>query len=559
QRLLGGDLAIRTLYQGLSEDQLDYLERSSETVSHFAEMRSMVRQTDGDSTLVELKAVDTAYPLFGTVRLEGERELQDALDKRGGVWGTVIEPTLLDRLQVQPGERLLLGEQEYEIRGVIREEPDRVGWSGTFGLGPRMMVALDSLPGTGLVQKGSLVYQHYRLRLPPGTDLGRYQSALNAAFPEANWRLRDYREAAPRIQRVVDRLTLFLTLVGLTALLVGGVGISNAVRAYLDNKLAVIATLKCVGAPGRTVFQTYMAQILILAAGGIGIGLIVGAAAPLLAGRLLQDWLPFAVQMGLYPGALLLAAVFGLLTTLSFAIWPLARAHGIPAGALFRSTVEPARSRPKTSYILATALSGLLLSGLAVASAEHRPFAAWFVIGAIAAMLAFRAAAWGVMAVTARLRRPRHPGLRLAVSNLHRPGSPTPSVVLSLGLGLSVLVAIVLIEGNMGRQIQDSIPERAPSFFFIDIQRDQIEPFTELVSGLEGVRDVQRVPYLRGRILAINGVPAEQAMVDRDHEWMIRGDRGLTYSATRPENAEIVAGEWWSEDYAGPPLLSIHQ
>ncbi len=558
--ILGGDIALRTIYQEISAEQQSYLQNSTEGFSHFAEMRAMARRSDEEaSTLVEFKAVDARYPLFGSLILEQQAVLPTLLADAHGVWGAIADATVMDRLNLQLGDQLLVGEAVYQVRGLIQREPDRVGGGGNFGLGPRVMVSLDSLPVTELVQKGSLVYHQYRLRLPAGVDVDGYQADLTAMFPDAIWRLRDYRKAAPRVERMVQRLTLFLTLVGLTALLVGGVGVSNAVRAYLEAKRTTIATLKCLGAPNRTVFQIYLTQLLALAGGGIVIGLLVGAAAPLLAGGLLANWLPFTLRPAIYPQALGLAALFGLLTTLTFALWPLARAQEIPAGALFREVVMPVRGRPQKLYLLATLISGLLLAGLAVASADDRFFAIWFVLGAAVTMLAFRSAAWLVMQSTARLPRPRRPGLRLALANMHRPGAPTPHVVLSLGLGLTVLVAIALIEGNMARQVQDSIPKQAPAFFFIDIQSQQLPSFSQTVAEVDGAGELTQVPFMRGRIMAINGVPAEQAMVNRAHEWMIRGDRGLTYAAKLPENTEIIAGEWWPVDYVGPPLLSIHK
>lgn len=558
--ILGGDIELVQLYREAEPAQLDYLSRSTAALSHYTELRTMARRSDGEaSALVELKAVDDPYPLYGQMELRGTLALAEALERREGVYGAVVDEVVLERLALTVGDTFMLGDAVVELRAVIEREPDRVGGGGNFGLGPRVMIALPAMTETGLMQRGSLVYHHYLLALPPATAIEGYLTDLKAAFPDSSWRVRDYRNAAPRVQRLIERLTLFLTLVGLTALLVGGVGVSNAVRAYLDGKLRTIAMLKCIGAPNRTVFQIYMAQILVLAAGGILIGLVVGAAVPPLAATLLADLLPFRLAAALYPQALLLAALFGLLTTLCFALWPLASVHDVPAGSLFRAAIAPGSGWPRRGYVLLTLASAGLLAGLAIATADNKLFALWFVLGSLAAMLAFRLAASAVMGVTSRLRRPRHPGLRLAVANLHRPGAPTPNVVLSLGLGLTVLVAIALIEGNMARQVEENIPAQAPSFFYLDIQNDQIDDFAQTLQSIPGVGELLRVPYLRGRIVAAKGIPAEQALVSRDQEWMIRGDRGFSYAATPPDNTEISAGEWWPADYAGPPLISVHK
>jgi putative ABC transport system permease protein len=520
----------------------------------------MARKPDGGGdgrrqTLVELKGVDDAYPLFGKAVAKPEQSLETALAKRDGQWGALVDPSLARRLDLEPGDPLNLGEVTYTVRGELVREPDRAAQAFTFG--PRVLVARDSLDATGLVQPGSLIYHHYRLDLPPGTDMQAWRDRLAEAFPDAGWRVNDLSNAAPGITRFVDRVTLFMTLVGLTALLVGGVGIANAVRAYLDGKIPTIATFKCVGAPARLVFLTYLAQVMALAALGIAVGLVLGAALPLIAGPILANYLNFDLAVGLYPAPLAIAALFGVLTTLAFALWPLARAQGIPAAALFRDVVAHRASRPPAWALAAIGGSGAALGALAVLNADERLFALGFVGGAVGALVAFRLAAAGVVALAKRLPRARTPGLRLAVANLHRPGAPTGSVVMSLGLGLTVLVAIALIEGNLSRQVTEQMPEDAPSYFFIDIQPDQLEPFQQRLSALDGVRDVDSVPMLRGRITRVNGTPVSELTIPEDVQWIFDGDRGITWAREVPSNSSVVRGQWWDAQHDGDQLVSI--
>jgi len=556
--ILGGDVAIRQIYQPPAPEAMKHLE-SSGRIAASVEMRAMARSVDdARSSLVELKAIDGLYPLYGSVELRGGADIHAALAQRGGRWGVVVEDTLLDRLGVQPGGTIKLGDSTVEVRGVLAREPDRAS-SNTFSLGPRLMVALGAMQDTGLTQPGSLVYWNHKLALPPGTNLTAWQDDLKRRFPDATWRVRDYTNASPQVASFIERMTLFLTLVGLTALLVGGVGVGNAVRSHLDARGETIATLKCVGAPGDLVFRTYLAQILALAGVGIALGLVVGAVAPPLLSMALEGLLPVSVRIGVYPGALLTAALFGLLTALTFSLWPLGRAREVPAAALFRDVVAPAQGWPKPVYVAATAASALALAALAILTAENKVFAGWFVGGAIATFAAFRGAAWLVTHAAARAGRPKRPGLRLALANLHRPGNPTGSVVLSLGLGLTVLVTIALIQGNFTRRVTETIPKDAPSFFFVDVQPDQFEPFKQIVQGVPGTRGFDAVPSLRGRLETVNGTEAEKALRDPDKGWILRGDRGITWSATKPANSEIVAGQWWPADYQGPPLISIHK
>jgi putative ABC transport system permease protein len=559
RQILGGDVELRVLYQPVTPEQRAFLDASG-TVSASREMRAMTRPPTGDArTLVELKAVDGAYPLYGAIELAPALPLADALAERGSRWGAVADANLLDRLGLKLGDSLRVGDATYELRATITREPDR--GTGVFILGPRLMVADASLATTGLVQPGSLIYHVYRVKLRAGTDAAAWRKQLAAKFPDAVWRVRGLDDAGAGVRRFVDRTGMFLVFVGLAALLVGGVGVGNAVRSYLQEKTATIATLRCLGATGGFVFTTYLMLILLLAAGGVLAGLAVGAAVPLAVAGLLVERMAIDPQVAIYPAPLALAAAFGLLTALGFSLWPLARARQVHAASLFRDILQRVPSRPQRADLLAIALVSAALAVLVLVSARDRALAAGFVGGAIVALLAFRAAAAAIMALARRLNRNgahRGAGLRLALANLYRPGAPTPSVVLSLGLGLTVLVAIALIEGNLGRQIRDTMPATAPSFYFIDIQPDQVADFDKLVGGFAGVSDLERVPMLRGRITAMNGVPAAELMRRSPEEgWVLQGDRGITWSTTVPRGSRIVGGDWWPADYRGAPLVSL--
>ncbi|MBT4490218.1 MAG: FtsX-like permease family protein, partial [Rhodospirillaceae bacterium] len=427
----------------------------------------------------------------------------------------------------------------------------------SFVLGPRLMVARDSLGATDLIREGAQVKYRYRILLPPGSDVVAWIDDLKARFPDAGWRIRDTRNGAPGLRRFIDRMRLFLTLVGLTALLVGGLGIGNAVRSFLESKTGTIATLKCLGAPARLIFQTYLLLVMVLTALGVAAGLMIGIGTPILLSGLMADLLPFQVQFNLHPLPLLLAAGYGFLTALAFAIWPLARAQGVPAGALFRDLAAPMASRPPWRYIALTAVAFAGLAGLAILTAEERRFAVWFVCGAAVAMAVFLAAGLGIVDLARKLPRPRRAVLRLALTNLYRPGAATVPVVQSFGLGLSVLVAVIGVEGNMNLQVTERLPERAPAFFFIDILPDQATKFDSLAMAVTGVEEVERVPALRGRIVKINGVDAAKVKVAPEAAWAVRGDRGLTYTGPPPPDAHIVEGAWWPPDYTGPPLVSL--
>jgi putative ABC transport system permease protein len=554
RNLLGGDAEARLVYRTANAAERAFLAQRGK-LSEVATMRAMARTQGGDRrSLIELKAVDRAYPLYGSVALAPPQDLGVALAPRGGNFGAVVDPAILDRLGLALGDRVRVGEATLQLRATIEHEPDAV--SGGLEFGPRVIVSTEALAESGLIRPGALVTYHYRLQLPREVDAASWAEQARSAFPEAGWQIRTFGEASPALQRLIDRLALFLTLVGLTALLVGGVGIGNGVRGYIGGKTATIATLKCLGASTWLVFAVYFVEIMVLALLGIVAALSLGALVPVASMPFLARVLPVSIRLGIYPGPLALAALFGLLTTLVFALWPLAGIGRVPAGALFRDTVDRTRRRVPPAVLGATLLLALGLAALAVVSAPDRTVALWFVAGAVGAFALFRLAGAAVIHGARRLARPRRPALRLALANLHRPGAPTAQVMLSLGIGLTVLVAVALVEGNLSREVRNRLPAEAPAFFFIDIQPDQLAGFAAIVRDIPGAR-FDQVPMMRGRITRLNGVAVETAAVAPEAQWALRSDRGLTYSATLPTGSQLAAGAWWPPDYHGPPLVSF--
>jgi putative ABC transport system permease protein len=554
--ILGGDISFSLVQRQANPDERKYLDRLGR-VSEVATLRGMARRIDGsDQALVEVKAIDGAYPLFGAIALT--KAAAGPLQQADGVYGGWAEPELLLRLGLKVGETIRLGAAEIAIRGVIANEPDRLA-SGSFSLGPRLMITRAALDESGLIQPGSLINWHYRVRLPgaPGDPaVTAIADAAGRDFPSAAWQTRTRADAAPGLRDNIRRFAEFLTLVGLTALVIGGVGVANAVASFLDGKRDVIATLKCLGAPAGFAVTVYLAEILIIAAFGIVAGLIAGAAIPFIAEAGLRRVVPVTLA-GVYPLELALAALYGLVATLAFALYPLGRAREVSPTALFRDQVSPARVRPLLAYRLAVAAAVLTLAGLAIGLAFDRRVALTFVVAAAGAFLLLRGVAAGIMALARRAPRQRSTALRLALGNIHRPGALTPSVVLSLGLGLTLLVALVLIDGNFRRELFGSIPLNAPSFFFIDIAESDREAFTALVQKEAPQAKLELAPMLRGRIVKLAGVAAGEAAIDADAKWVLEGDRGITYADAPPTDNRIAAGKWWPAGYAGPPLVSF--
>jgi putative ABC transport system permease protein len=557
--LLGGDVAFSLFQREASPEELAFL-RARGDVSVIASLRGMARAADGRLALVEIKAVDGAYPMLGELSLEPDMPLGELLAERDGVFGAAADQTLLTRLDLKLGDRVQVGNATFQIRSLDDGEPDKL--AGGLGFGPRFLVSEAGLRTTQLIQPGSLVRWNYRVKLPDNAgSRGATQliDAARQALPHAGWEIRSRDNASPQLERTIDRFTQFLTLVGLAALLVGGVGVANAVKSHIDRRRDVIATFKAVGATGRDVFSIYLTQVIVLAVVGSIIGLVAGAALPFVIVDLFGKLLPLPVEPALHGGELALSLVYGLLTALAFGLWPLGRVHDVPVAALFRETVDSVWHRPRWGYLLSMAGVVVLLVGVIVGLAYDKRVATIFVVASVAVFVLLRAIAWALMALASRLPRSQITMLRLAVTNIYRPGALTPSVVLSLGLGLAVLVTITQIDGNLRRQFMAALPEHAPSFYFIDIPSTEADRFTTFLKQTSPGSTVEEVPMLRGRIVSAHGVKAEDLHPSTDSEWVLQSDRGLTSTGEIPKGSKIVEGKWWGADYDGPPLVSIEK
>jgi putative ABC transport system permease protein len=549
QSILGGDVQLNVAQREATAEELAAFRREG-ALSHVTRMRAMAARLDGaESVLVELKGVDQAYPLFGQFRLQ-----PGGLAARPSGTGVAIGPELADRLRVRIGDAIRIGNAELRVIGFIAEEPDRVGQG--FTLGSTALVDRAGLAATGLIQPGSLYSNAYRLKLPAGAQVEQVSKRLAARFKDGGYQVQDRTNGAPSTRRFIERLGQFLTLVGLTALIVAGIGVGNGVASYLDSKNGTIATLKLLGATSRTIFLSYLLQIGLVALGAILAGLAAGAAAPWIVTLVAGSALPVPPRLALYPLPLLVSAGYGLLIAFVFALSPLARARTVAAASLFRGSLEVSR-RPPLLVLLAVFAAAGLIAALAIFTAREPPFAASFIGAALALLLLLTMLGALIRWTASKLPRPRNPIFRLALANLHRPGAQTGRLVVALGLGLTLFTTLAVIETNLSGQIRTTIPAKAPSFFMLDIPVEDVPRFRALATSAAPQGDLVTIPSLRGAVVAVKGQRVSEMSEIPDNAWFLRGDRGLTYASQLPEGSRVVSGDWWPADYSGPPLISL--
>jgi putative ABC transport system permease protein len=554
--LIGGDLAFELVHRQASAEERAALDAFG-LVSESASFRAMARTPEGKTALIEVKAVDEAYPHYGEFSI---LEPEDA----GQAWrfpGVVLaERSLLDRLGLEVGSALTIGDAKVTVGGILGQQPDRL--ADRLSYGPKVLMSRETLDQTRLIQPGSLIRWIYRLKLPEARAADRdllaaAKSAIESKFPQAGFAIRDWTDPAPALRRDAGRFTQFISFVGLTALLLGGIGVGNAIQSYMAKKREVIATFKCLGSPSRQVLMVYLMQALMLAALGIALGLLLGALAPLALSAIYSDALPIALAVEPHPLPLLTAALAGLLTMVLFVLWPLGRAASVSPAVLMRAHLTEEREHSAWPYAAGSAAAALALFALAIAASEERAITAAISAGIVAGFFLLIGFGLLLQHYAARFRRTKPPALALALASIAGPGSLARSIAVSLGLGLGLLVAVALIQHSLLNQIESNIEVDAPAYYFLDIEASDLDAFKDTVKAVEPEAKLDDAPMLRGRIVALKGVPAEKVEATPDTRWVLSGDRGLTYTDNVPGASTIVEGEWWPKDYEGAPLVSF--
>jgi len=543
--LLGGDVELRAA-RPLPDDAeaaLARLERSGARVVRVRELVGMARtMAGGGSVLVELKTPTAGYPLYGALSTAPAAPLATLLDDEGAV----VQRELLDRLGLAVGDRLTIGEATLTIRGVVEAEPDRA--ASLVRLGPRVFLSPAALEHAGLVAFGSRVRYRVLVRLPPGLAAGDTRARLTRDIADPGVRVAAYDEAQPGLRRFFSQLTSYLGLVGLASLLVGGIGVATSVSAFVARQVPSIAALKALGAETRTLVATYViqTQVVALLASLVGAGLGL-AVQPVLTAAL-AGLVPFALEPKPEPWTIGRAIVMGLATTLLCTWAPLAAVRAVPAWLLLRRDVEPAARGRGVRTLLPVTVG---LAALALWQAGSLKIGGIFVGASLAALLALLALARGLTALARRLPRARGLAWRHGLAALQRPGGHAPRVVVALGVAVMLLVTVALLEGVLGRQIDYEQRREAPSFFFLDVQTDQVEDFARLAERTGGSRPVF-TPVVRARLAAVDGARVTREVVERrrardeDGRWFFTREYALTWAEAPPAGTVLTAGTWWT-------------
>ena len=559
--LLGGDLSFALVHNEPTVPQRDFIASFGDT-SLIATLRSMARKearsnTPDRAVLVDIKAVDEAYPLTGSFAVNTGLFDQNLLQENKAY----VDKLLLERLSIKQGGAFMLGDAKITVVGTIALEPDRL--SGRLNFGPRVLISQKTLLRTGLVKPGSLIRYSVRLALGDKASSIKQVHAIKdrviEKFPQAGFIVLDRANPTPGISRAINRFTKFLELISLAALFIGGVGVANAVTSHIARKREVIATFKSLGASGEVIFLIYLLQILMLAGLGIGLGLSLGVALPPMLNIFIASMLPVQLHFGLPMEALMLSTLYGFLVALIFMLWPLGEARKIRAAELYRSQITSSKKGPGWA-VIALIFSLLVGLGALVITFSNMKLVSLLVCGGFVVIyFLFKAIAAFLKRGIGALPRPQNPRLAMVRASLAGPTPLLTTTMLSLGIGLSLLSTVSLVQNSMVAELQNGLPQDAPNFFVLDIDKVDLARFKKIAStSAPGIR-VNDAPMLRGRLTTLAGVPAAKIKPAPGTGWVLRGDRGLTFAHDIPKGSVITKGKWWSKTYEGPPLVSFEE
>ncbi len=554
RNLFGGDIEI-SQREAISDAQATWLNDNAQ-LSLLLELRTMLGTEAGDFSVVELQSVDDAYPLYGEVTLQPNINLQAAVAKSPeGIWGAAFDPALVEQLGLAVGQSVSIGRLQVELRAMILEQPDR-SLRADFS-GPPVIVDEEALRESGLLTPHSLVDYEYRLRVDE--DTVAWRARLRSEFPDASWEVQTVEERGELVGRRLNQVASVLLLIGFSTLLIGGLGVANSVGAYLQTKLKTIATLQSLGSRAHQVASVYIGQIVILAAIASTIGALLGSGIAWMASQALSERLPLEPSLHALIPPTLLAIILGICTALAFTLPILGRTLNMPTALLIKGISSEDTVLPR-AYFLATLAISFIGFLLLLAFVPEPLIAAGFVVCILVLLLLLNGVVRVIRYVAEKLMHVRaldgHFALRLAVAGLYRPGASLRPMLLSLGTALTLLVASALIIAATYQTLNSTLPERAPSMVLYDLQKEQVDAFNKEVMTLEGYQEHSLAPLVLGRLTRVNNENlSDSEAAGRALE--ANDEHKISYRMENIDNTTVDRGEWWPQDYQGPPLVAM--
>ena len=554
--MLGGDVEVDA-DGALPEHVLDWM-RERGDVSLVTELDTMLGTVAGEFLRVELQAMDDMYPLYGNLTLEPDLPLARITAFDDGQWGAAIDPVLADGLGVGIGDEIYVGALTMRVQALVLKQPDRAlnaEWRGA-----PVLVSESALEDSGLIAAGSRVDLDYRVRT--ALPANAWQQQFYEAFPGETWEVRTFEDRSRRIAERLDQLASGLIIIALSTLFIGGLGVFNSIQAYLQRKLKTIATIRALGLRNRRLATVYLLQIAIIGGSSSLLGALLGGGLALFAASTVAAEIPLVTTATSLVWPILVAVCFGILTAFAFAFPAVGRALSVQPATLFRGTDAHVSDAPATWWLSALACAAVIIT-LVLVVLPDTIFGVGFIATVGLLLLLFDLVVRGIRAAARRLDD--HPALagrfdlRLALANLHRPGTPLRATLLSLGSALTLLVTCAMVVVSLLRTINETIPEESPALVLYDITNQQLEEVVNAIEQLPGATRIETTPLVRTRIIAINGtaVTDVQHLDGEQRRDASQDNYDLSYPANNIDDVSIADGAWWSDPIPDPPRLAL--
>lgn len=564
--LMGGDVELMRGDRAATDDEFALLQ-SFGRISRAVDTN--VRAEAGANTaFADLIAIGETYPLLGGIaspQLPVGVSPFEALSPVEGVAGALLDPLMLDQLGLAVGDTVLIGGTPFEVRGELYGVPDAAVRGFRLGL-PTVI----TIPGLGALSDrtsplpGLGTWFRYKILLDGGRDAEEGKAAIEAALNDPSWTIRSARDGLGPMVRYYDIFMRFLVVVGLASLLIGGVSVWTGISSYVAERSNVIAVLRSMGAKRARIFVHFFAQVLALAAVGVGLGVLIGAIIGLVALPIVGEAVGVNLPPTLYPEPLLVAAGVGLTTAFAFSYLPLVQAQSVSPVALFRAKglgaapIEWGKLLP-SPRILPLIVAVAIFVWLAIVMTDDPLLVAAFGAVSLVCAVIFRAAVAVASFIISRLPEPRNRILRYALRDVGGKGSNAPAVVVSVGMALAMLVLVLVLEVNLRQEYLGASVFEAPTFVAADLFPDEVESLQAMEAAGE-IEKFTATPMLRGALALLNGTPAADLRTrGSEASFLLSGEVPMTYRTELPSNSKLVEGEWWPADYSGPPLVSLHQ
>jgi putative ABC transport system permease protein len=556
--LLAADLLVTSNnpFTTVVRDTIAREERNGRITAHSdsVELSTMVRPVRGEGTrMVELRAVQPEFPMYGTLRLQDGRAYSHQMLRARGA---LVRPELLAQFGSQVGDEIRIGNATFEVRGIISSEPGRR--LGAFSLGPRVLIDHADLPGTGLLAFGSRANYQMLLRVPPHA-LESLNADLRRGFANEFVGVRSYRRTEDQMGEDLVRAENYLSLVGLVVLILGGIGVSSVTRVFVQQKIRSIAILKCVGSTSRQVLSVYMTQVMVLGLAGsaLGVALAAGAVAavPFFAGSAVEM---LQIEYGLTRSAVAQGVSVGLLVSLLFSLVPLLEVRLVKPSLLLRQDVPPPRGFDWLKWSTVAAVAAALV-GVAAWQAGSLRVGLVLCGGFVATAFVLHLTGAALVRAVQPLRYSRSFALRHAVLHVVRPGNQTRVILLAVGLGTFFILGVRGLQENLLRDFAVQVGEDAPDMFLIDIQPDQRERLAAFFNDHHGT-PARLIPVLRARVIGVQGREVNlESYEDVRGRGSLSREYTVTYRPVLEANEQVIAGEWWDDERPSEPLVSIEE